>query len=164
MSSSTYDYCSDLGLHVANFLNDFRYGTQPPPEPIGSPIALSANEVGHSHHHHHHESFSSTRSGQILWIRGLTRLQTQVGQRISQLIPAFFHFFFHIFSLFQQQVCFLINHDIISELKIILGCSFISFSYSRLYVSPTYYIFISYRRQVYTKIPFSYLNVYVTVG
>ena len=88
---------SDLGLDVANFLNDFRYGTQPPPEPIGSPIALSANEVGHSHHHHHHESFSSTRSGQILWIRGLTRLQTQVGQRISQLIPAFFHFFFHIF-------------------------------------------------------------------
>ena len=56
----------------------FRYGRQPPPEPT-SPIALSANEVGHHHHHHHHEPFTSSRSGQILWIRGLTRLQTQVG-------------------------------------------------------------------------------------
>ena len=58
-----------------------RYGREPPPEPT-SPINLSGNEVGHHHHHHHHhhESFSSSRSGQILWIRGLTRLQTQVGQ------------------------------------------------------------------------------------
>merc|ERR1719150_1188820 len=54
------------------------YGRQPP-EPT-SPVALSANEVGHGHHHHHHhhESFSGSRSGQILWIRGLTRLQTQL--------------------------------------------------------------------------------------
>merc|ERR1712012_601782 len=49
---------------------------EPPPEPT-SPMNLSANEVGH-HHHHHHESFSGSRSGQILWIRGLTRLQTQL--------------------------------------------------------------------------------------
>lgn len=56
------------------------YGREPPPEPT-SPINLSGNEVGHHHHHHHHhhhESFSSSRSGQILWIRGLTRLQTQL--------------------------------------------------------------------------------------
>merc|ERR1712223_841426 len=54
------------------------YGRQPPPEPT-SPIAfnVAGNEVGH-HHHHHHESFSGSRSGQILWIRGLTRLQTQL--------------------------------------------------------------------------------------
>jgi len=56
----------------------FSYGRQPPPEPT-SPIAISANEVGHHHHHHdHHASFSGSRSGQILWIRGLTRLQTQL--------------------------------------------------------------------------------------
>ena len=61
----------------------FRYGRQPPPEPT-SPINfnIAGNEVGH-HHHHHHESFSGSRSGQILWIRGLTRLQTQVGQFCS---------------------------------------------------------------------------------
>merc|ERR1711993_153444 len=49
-------------------------------------IALSANEVGHHHHHHHHESFSGSRSGQILWIRGLTRLQTQI-----RVVNAFRH-------------------------------------------------------------------------
>jgi Ca2+ transporting ATPase len=65
------------------------YGRQPPPEPT-SPIAfnVAGNEVGH-HHHHHHESFSGSRSGQILWIRGLTRLQTQVigGDLQERLIP-----------------------------------------------------------------------------
>merc|ERR1712083_204392 len=65
--------------------HSFSYGRQPPAEPT-SPIALSANEVGHGHHHHHHESFSSTRSGQILWIRGLTRLQTQI-----RVVNAFRH-------------------------------------------------------------------------
>ena len=81
----------------------FRIGKQPPPtyEPT-SPINLDGhNEVGHGghHRHHHHESFSSTRSGQILWIRGLTRLQTQVGPPISQLFPLYFPsiFFFHFF-------------------------------------------------------------------
>merc|ERR1712141_86782 len=62
------------------------YGRQPPPEPT-SPIAfnVAGNEVGH-HHHHHHESFSGSRSGQILWIRGLTRLQTQI-----RVVNAFRH-------------------------------------------------------------------------
>lgn len=46
-------------------------------EPM-SPLAMSANEHGH-HHHHHEPSLTGSRSGQILWIRGLTRLQTQVG-------------------------------------------------------------------------------------
>ena len=51
-----------------------RYGRQPPVEPT-SPIAMSLNEAGH----HHEQNLSGSRSGQILWIRGLTRLQTQVG-------------------------------------------------------------------------------------
>ena len=82
----------------------FRYGRQPPPEPT-SPIAfnVAGNEVGH-HHHHHHESFSGSRSGQILWIRGLTRLQTQVGQFCSCFYSLFrpislFIFFYLSLSL-----------------------------------------------------------------
>lgn len=35
---------------------------------------MSVNE----HHHYHDSSLTGSRSGQILWIRGLTRLQTQV--------------------------------------------------------------------------------------
>lgn len=52
------------------------YGRQPPVEPT-SPIAMSLNDAGH-HHHHHEQPLSNSRSGQILWIRGLTRLQTQL--------------------------------------------------------------------------------------
>eukprot|EP00096_Caligus_rogercresseyi_P001662 TRINITY_DN127_c0_g1_i1.p1 TRINITY_DN127_c0_g1~~TRINITY_DN127_c0_g1_i1.p1 ORF type:complete len:839 (-),score=209.17 TRINITY_DN127_c0_g1_i1:2656-5172(-) len=53
-------------------------GRQPPPAPT-SPLAISGNESGHHHHHYHHDNpLSSSRSGQILWIRGLTRLQTQL--------------------------------------------------------------------------------------
>ncbi len=52
-------------------------GREPPPEPL-SPVVMSVNEH-HPHHHHHEPSLSGSRSGQILWIRGLTRLQTQVG-------------------------------------------------------------------------------------
>jgi Ca2+ transporting ATPase len=76
--------------------NSLSIGSQPPPEPT-SPIVFSNEVGGHHHQHHHHESFSSTRSGQILWIRGLTRLQTQVGQTISKLFPAFLHFFPFLF-------------------------------------------------------------------
>lgn len=52
-------------------------GRQPPPEP-NSPLAMSANDTGHHHHHHHDTPLTGSRSGQILWIRGLTRLQTQL--------------------------------------------------------------------------------------
>ena len=48
-----------------------------------SPLTSFVND-GHGgvHHNLHHESsITGTRSGQILWIRGLTRLQTQVGPR-----------------------------------------------------------------------------------
>ena len=48
-----------------------------------SPLTSFVND-GHGgmHHNLHHESsITGTRSGQILWIRGLTRLQTQVGRR-----------------------------------------------------------------------------------
>ena len=47
-----------------------------------SPLTSFVND-GHGgvHHSIHHESsITGTRSGQILWIRGLTRLQTQVGR------------------------------------------------------------------------------------
>ncbi|CAB4067371.1 ATP2B [Lepeophtheirus salmonis] len=50
-------------------------GRQPPTEPT-SPLAMSGHEGGH--HHHHDIPLSGSRSGQILWIRGLTRLQTQL--------------------------------------------------------------------------------------
>ncbi|XP_059099643.1 plasma membrane calcium-transporting ATPase 2-like isoform X2 [Tigriopus californicus] len=58
--------------------SSFEIGKQPPSsmEP-NSPTANSVNE--HHHYHHHHEgSITGSRSGQILWIRGLTRLQTQL--------------------------------------------------------------------------------------
>ncbi|XP_071745596.1 LOW QUALITY PROTEIN: plasma membrane calcium-transporting ATPase 2 [Lepeophtheirus salmonis] len=61
-------------------------GRQPPTEPT-SPLAMSGHEGGH--HHHHDIPLSGSRSGQILWIRGLTRLQTQVigGDLQERLIP-----------------------------------------------------------------------------
>jgi hypothetical protein len=52
-----------------------RVGSNPPE--MGSPAvedSMTASGYGHSHSHP-----VVGRSGQILWIRGLTRLQTQVG-------------------------------------------------------------------------------------
>ncbi|XP_059099644.1 plasma membrane calcium-transporting ATPase 2-like isoform X3 [Tigriopus californicus] len=66
--------------------SSFEIGKQPPSsmEP-NSPTANSVNE--HHHYHHHHEgSITGSRSGQILWIRGLTRLQTQI-----RVVNAFRH-------------------------------------------------------------------------
>ena len=75
-----------LGSKVSQFLNQTcRYGRQPPVEPT-SPIAMSLNEAGH----HHDAPLSTSRSGQILWIRGLTRLQTQVGINWSIQLFSFF--------------------------------------------------------------------------
>merc|ERR1719322_677007 len=54
-------------------------GKEPPAPPM-SPLTSFVND-GHGgvHHSIHHESsITGTRSGQILWIRGLTRLQTQL--------------------------------------------------------------------------------------
>ena len=103
----------------------FRYGRQPPPEPT-SPIAfnVAGNEVGH-HHHHHHESFSGSRSGQILWIRGLTRLQTQVGQFCSCFYSLFrpislFIFFYLSLSLLFYLSCLLQTLMITYDLDFIL--------------------------------------------
>ena len=42
---------------------------------------LSPSYPHHSSHHTHNPM--TGRSGQILWIRGLTRLQTQVGHEIT---------------------------------------------------------------------------------
>ena len=88
---------------------NFRYGRQPPPEPT-SPIAfnVAGNEVGH-HHHHHHESFSGSRSGQILWIRGLTRLQTQVGQFCSCFYSLFRPISFVIFFYLSLSLLFYLS-------------------------------------------------------
>ena len=53
-----------------------------------SPLTSFVND-GHGgvHHNYHESSITGTRSGQILWIRGLTRLQTQVGDRPCALRP-----------------------------------------------------------------------------
>jgi len=50
-----------------------------PPEPLSPAIDgdLSANYTHHGGHNQHHNPIVN-RSGQILWIRGLTRLQTQL--------------------------------------------------------------------------------------
>merc|ERR1719410_525108 len=60
-----------------------RVGTNPP-EPLNSPNLdgepLSSYTEHHRHSSHHRDSHNpiQSRSGQILWIRGLTRLQTQL--------------------------------------------------------------------------------------
>lgn len=53
-------------------------GKEPPAPPM-SPLTSFVND-GHGgvHHNYHESSITGTRSGQILWIRGLTRLQTQL--------------------------------------------------------------------------------------
>lgn len=58
----------------------YRVGKEPPPEPA-SPIVMSTFDgVGMEQRPSRHDTpLSGSRSGQILWIRGLTRLQTQVG-------------------------------------------------------------------------------------
>ena len=118
---------------------NFRYGRQPPPEPT-SPIAfnVAGNEVGH-HHHHHHESFSGSRSGQILWIRGLTRLQTQVGQFCSCFS------LFKPISLFSISLLFYLSchPDTWSHMILIL---FIvkTFNFCFFFVKKTIFFFLCY--------------------
>ena len=60
-----------------------RVGTNPP-EPL-SPN-LDGDSVPSYPHHHNHQHPIVNRSGQILWIRGLTRLQTQVCPFASTII------------------------------------------------------------------------------
>ena len=57
----------------------YRVGKEPPPEPA-SPVVISTVDGGFETRPSRHDTpLSGSRSGQILWIRGLTRLQTQVG-------------------------------------------------------------------------------------
>merc|ERR1719394_2148131 len=59
-----------------------------PPESLNSPNLDGdpiSSYTGHSHHRDSHNPIQ-TRSGQILWIRGLTRLQTQI-----RVVNAFRH-------------------------------------------------------------------------
>merc|ERR1711997_117801 len=63
-------------------------GKEPPAEPA-SPIAMSTwqDGVGMEQRPSRHDTpLSGSRSGQILWIRGLTRLQTQI-----RVVNAFRH-------------------------------------------------------------------------
>merc|ERR1711892_1194323 len=64
-------------LKLENNNLDMRVGTNPP-EPL-SPV-LDGDVSSYSHHggHGQHHNPIVNRSGQILWIRGLTRLQTQL--------------------------------------------------------------------------------------
>ena len=84
-------YLSSLCLSI------IRYGEQPPAEPT-SPIVLTANDAYHHPRTSMHDTpLTSSRSGQILWIRGLTRLQTQVGNSHACLLSPqiFTHTFTH---------------------------------------------------------------------
>ena len=66
------------------FLN-FRLGTQPPD--MSSPCVVEGDSYNNSFNTHHHHPVVG-RSGQILWIRGLTRLQTQVRRNIGVYVGA----------------------------------------------------------------------------
>merc|ERR1712123_11155 len=76
---------SDSNTHPKFENNNFspRVGTNPP-EPL-SPN-LDGDSVPSYPHHSHHQHPIVNRSGQILWIRGLTRLQTQI-----RVVNAFRH-------------------------------------------------------------------------
>jgi len=58
------------------FTKRMELGTEPP-EPLASPN-MDDDSSQRQHHHHHSVVPGAGRSGQILWIRGLTRLQTQL--------------------------------------------------------------------------------------
>jgi len=64
-------------IPTGSFTKSMELGSEPP-EPLASPN-IDEDSVQRPHHHHHHPIVhGSGRSGQILWIRGLTRLQTQL--------------------------------------------------------------------------------------
>ena len=83
-----------------------------------SPLTSFVND-GHGgvHHNLHHESsITGTRSGQILWIRGLTRLQTQVGRKEDEdLEPNFNAAFLSRF----------LSHSLCVRFLIIVNVSFV---------------------------------------
>lgn len=58
-------------------LNLFRVGSSPP-ETLNSPNMDENSIPSYPHHSSSSHNPIQSRSGQILWIRGLTRLQTQV--------------------------------------------------------------------------------------
>ena len=63
-----------------------RVGTNPP-EPLSPHLDGEAGGLGAGYHHNSHHAHHNpivNRSGQILWIRGLTRLQTQVSTKLVQ--------------------------------------------------------------------------------
>ena len=69
----------------------FRVGSSPP-EPLNSPNQDENSIPSYPHHSISSHNPIQSRSGQILWIRGLTRLQTQVSQ-ISLVCPNFVSLF-----------------------------------------------------------------------
>ena len=54
---------------------------------MSSPCVVEGDSYNNSFSTHHHHPVVG-RSGQILWIRGLTRLQTQVRRNISVCVSA----------------------------------------------------------------------------
>lgn len=78
---------SDPSDKLENNNFDMRVGSNPP-EPLSPALDgdLSSNYNHHGGHNQHHHNPIVNRSGQILWIRGLTRLQTQI-----RVVNAFRH-------------------------------------------------------------------------
>ena len=92
----------------------FRVGSNPPetlnsPNLDGDPVSSYTGDSRHHHLHHdhfyspgHHSSHRDShnpiqsRSGQILWIRGLTRLQTQVSVTSLTLVFSIYSWFSRI--------------------------------------------------------------------
>ena len=75
--------CLEAHYYVFNSV-----GKDPPAEP-GSPMVPSYGDGQGTYEHrpsrHSDTPLSGSRSGQILWIRGLTRLQTQVSNFLACL-------------------------------------------------------------------------------
>jgi len=62
-------------IPIGSFGKSMELGTQPPD--MSSPCVVEGDSYNNSFNTHHHHPVVG-RSGQILWIRGLTRLQTQL--------------------------------------------------------------------------------------
>ena len=94
--------CLEAHYYVFNSV-----GKDPPAEP-GSPMVPSYGDGQGTYEHrpsrHSDTPLSGSRSGQILWIRGLTRLQTQVSTLSCMFV--FSHLIIHTI---QHKI---IRHDI----------------------------------------------------
>ena len=80
-----------------------RIGKEAPPEPASPIVTAIDGGFMEQRPSRHDTPLAGTRSGQILWIRGLTRLQTQVGY-ICMFVFTSFYTLLHIIILIQNKI------------------------------------------------------------